>query len=128
MKIILTLSLYLISSTVFASMNEIECDGTNKTKMINLEVEQPFPSNSVFKRVNLSISDDNTQENFKYTATTSRFGLRTILYQGADLRLEVDLWPDSEPRWGRNYQAILNSFEINEGSGLYINCQFPNAN
>lgn len=128
MKIILALTLGLFSATAFPAFNELECDGTSKAKMINLDVEQPFPANGVFKRVDLSVSDDSGRENFHYTATTSRYGLRTIIYQGADLRLEVDLWPDNEPRWGRSYRAILNSFEINAGSAVYLNCQFPNAN
>lgn len=128
MKYILTLTIYLFSVTSYASFNEIECEGTSGSKNIILEIEQPFPANGVFKRVNLTISTESDQEDFKYTATTSRFDLRNIIYQGSGLRLEVDLWPDNDPRWGRNYSAILNSPDLNQGSGAFINCQFPNAN
>ncbi len=129
MKLILTIAFYLLSFSAFAGFNEIECDGNSGTKTVNLEIEQSFPTNNVFKRMLFSVSTGTSQANFQYTVTSNRYnGFRTILYQGSGVRLEVDLWPDSDPQWGRTYQATLSSPDLNNGSPASLNCQYPNAN
>jgi hypothetical protein len=129
MKIILTIAVGLLSFSAIAGFNEIECEGNNGLTNVYLEIEQPFPNTSVFKRMLLSASTASTQENFQYTVTSNRYnGFRNIVYQGSRLRLDVDLWPDFEPRWGRNYRAILSSSDINNGINSILNCYFPNAN
>lgn len=128
MKFILTAYLLLISTFALAGFNEIECEGSSRDQQIDFEIEQPLSTNTVFRRAALSISTTSGQENFQYTASVTRYGLRSIIYQGAGLRLEVDLWPDNQPRWGRSYRAILNSFDLNQGTAAFIDCQFPNAN
>ena len=125
MKFLLMTALYLITSNTYAAFNEIECEGTSAKKNVFLEIEQSFPSSNVFKSVRLSVNE----ETFQYQVTFNTYGgFRQFNYQGSGLRLEVDLWPDSQPRWGSTYQATLSSPDLNHGSKLTLNCQFPIAN
>ena len=129
MKLMTTIAFFLISISAFAGFNEIECQGNSGVANVYLEIEQPFPTNNVFKRMMLAVSSNGTQQNFQYTVSSRRYnGFNTILYQGGALRLEVDLWPDTNPRWGRSYRAALNSSDLNNGAAAVLNCQFPNAN
>ena len=129
MKFMTTIAFLLISVSAFAGFNEIECQGNSGTKNVYLEIEQPFPTSNVFKRMLLSVASNGAQENFQYTVTSRRYnGSNTILYQDGGLRLQVDLWPDINPRWGRSYRAALNSSDLNNGAAAVLNCQFPNAN
>lgn len=129
MKLMTTIALLLLSVSAFAAFNEIECDGNSGVKNVYLEIEQSFPTNNVFKRMVLAVSGNGAQENFQYTVTSRRYnGFNNIVYQGSALRLEVDLWPDTNPRWGRSYRAALISSDLNNGASAVMNCQFPNAN
>jgi hypothetical protein len=112
MKLLLMTAVYHITSNTYAAFNEIECEGTSANK-------------NVFKSVRLSVNE----ETFQYQVTFNTLGgFRQFNYQGSGLRLEVDLWPDSLPRWGSTYQATLSSPDLNHGSKLTLNCQFPIAN
>ena len=125
MKLLLMTALFLITSTTYAAFNELECEGTSANKNVFLEIEQSFPSSNVFKSVQLSLDE----ETFYYQVTlNTHSGFNQFNYQGSGLRLEVDLWPVSQPRWGSTYLATLSSPDLNHGSRLTLNCQFPNAN
>ncbi|MBA2405265.1 MAG: hypothetical protein H0V66_10880 [Bdellovibrionales bacterium] len=129
MKKTLTFTLFLLSASALASFNELECDGRSENKNVYLEIEQSFPSSNVFKRMLLSVSGESGQENHHYTVSSNRFSsFRRVQYQGSGIRLEVDLWPDTQPQWGRNYRAVLNSPDLNHGKAAVLDCQFPNAN
>jgi hypothetical protein len=125
MKFLLMTALFLITSTTYAAFNELECEGTSDNKNVIFEIEQFFPSSNVFKSAQLSVNG----ETFQYQVTFKNHGgFNQLNYQGSGLRLEVDLWPDSHPRWGSIYQATLSSPDLNHGTRLTLNCQFPNAN
>jgi hypothetical protein len=128
MKMLIMIALLLVSVPSFASFNEVECRGYSGSKNVYLEIEQSFPTNNVFKRMLLSLHSNGTQENFQYTVTSRRYnGFNNITYHDVGLRLEVDLWPDANPRWGRYYRAILQSSALGNGIAN-LECQFPNAN
>jgi hypothetical protein len=125
MKFLLITALFLITSNTYAALNEVECEGTSANKNVFLEIEQSFPSSNVFKSAQLSVNE----QTFQYQVTFNNYrGFNQLNYQGSGLRLEVDLWPDSYPRWGSTYQATLNSPDLNHGPRLTLNCLFPNAN
>lgn len=129
MKTSMALLLCLLSSSVFAFVNEVECTGTYGTKEIDLLVEQPFPSSSVFKRAVMTVSDNGVESEFNYTLT-SRFssGFNTVTYTGGSLRLEVNIWPDNRPQWGKRYRSTLNSSDVTNATISNLYCNFPNAN
>lgn len=128
MKMLITIALLLVSVPSFASFNEVECRGYSESKNVYIEVEQSFPTNNVFKRMILAIASNGGQENFQYTVTSRRYnGFNNIIYNDVGLRLEIDLWPDTNPRWGRYYRATLNSVVLGNGM-VRLDCQFPNAN
>jgi hypothetical protein len=129
MKSVVLTFILVISSNAFASFNEVECEVKTATSELFLEVEQPFPANSVFKRATLTSTDANgVDTSFNYTLTTrGTRGFNTLTYSGAGLNLEVDLWPDQRPQWGRNYRSILRATEVGNSEIRNVNCTFPNA-
>lgn len=120
--------LALMSFSAFASFNEVECEGKSGDKEIYFEVEQPFPSNSVFKRATLTITENGSDSESRYTVTSrDTRGFNTIRYTGAGVTLEVNHWPDNAPRWGRNYRSTLRIDKVENYSTLNVECSFPNA-
>jgi len=129
MKLLLAVVMSLLSVSGFASFNEVECEGQSGVKNIYLEIEQPFPSTSVFRRVRVDVSTNETRENYYHSVNLNRYGGFSIVnYQGAGFRMQLDLWPDNQPRWGRTYSATLISSNINGGLASSLYCRFPNAN
>ena len=129
MKSLVLTFIMILSSSAFASFNEVECEVSTATSSLFLEVEQPFPTSSVFKRATLTSTDTSGVETyFNYTLTTrgSR-GFNRLTYSGAGLNLEVDLWPDQRPQWGRNYRSTLRATDIGNNEIQNVNCIFPNA-
>lgn len=128
MKTFLTIALALSSLTAFASWNEVECTGTYKNKEILVEVEQPFPSGSDFRRAQISVTEDGNTKVERTTVSLRRpTNYTTVRYWGAGLDLEVDTWPDRAPRWGRDYRGVVRSSIIDNTYIRGLNCNFPNA-
>lgn len=129
MKLFLAAVMTLLSVSGYAAFSEVECEGHNGVKSIYVEIEQPFPSTSVFRRVLVEVSTPQTRENYYHTVSLNRYGGFSIVnYQGAGFRMQLDLWPDNQPRWGRTYSATLVSSNINGGLSSSLFCRFPNAN
>lgn len=129
MKHTMIMALTLISFNSFAFFNEVECEAVSSGSEILVEVEQAFPRTSVFRQVNLSVTNNGTQTDHNYTVTSRRSpGFNQIQYLGAGLRLEVDHWPDNYPRWGRTYRGTLSSSDLfNNQTVSNLQCRFPNA-
>lgn len=129
MKKTLILALFVISLSAFANFNEIECSGKFENKTVALEIEQPFPQESYFRDVLLKVESENSADEFSYTVTARRNGgLNHIIYQGRGFFMDLDLWPDNRPRWGRTYRAQLRSQDLADGSMATMDCQFLSAN
>ena len=117
----------MFSASAFANFNEVECDGKSEDKEFTLEVEQPFPYGSYFRRAQLTVTEDGAESSEDYTVTVQAMrGFPTIRYNGAGLRLEVDFWPDQAPRWGRTYRGSLYSSLLGR-EVRNLDCRFPNA-
>lgn len=128
MKLTFTVFFALLSSLSFASFNEVECEGKFDNKEIYFEVERPFPTTSVFKRAQLTVTEEGTQKVFDYTLTSRRnVGFNEINYIGGGVRLEVNTWPDNIPRWGRDYRGTLRAYDIGNDYIRNLTCRFPNA-
>jgi hypothetical protein len=122
---LLFLLLLIFSFNAQAYINEVECSGNHQTKEITLEIERPFPSGSSMRNAMLAIVEDGELQTHRYHVFVP-FGRSTnrLTYNGAGLRLEVDLWPDSSPRWGRTYRSTVTSSEIGRKT-VPLNCRFP---
>ena len=128
MKKSMALALCLLSSSAFAFINEVECTATQGTKEVMLEIEQPFPASSIFKQALMTVTENGEEKEFNYSVVSRRSGgINTLQYSGGGIRLEVDLWPDNSPRWGRNYRSTLSSSDLGNRSISNVECNFPNA-
>lgn len=128
MKKSIALALCLLSSSAFAFINEVECTVVQGSRGVLLEIEQPFPANSVFKQALMTVIENGAEKEFNYSVVSRRSGgMNRLQYTGGGIRLEVDLWPDTTPRWGRNYRSTLSSSDLGNGSISNVDCQFPNA-
>ena len=129
MKLFLATAILLLSASSYAAFSEVECEGFNGSNKIYVEIEQPFPSTSVFRKVLVEVTTSEARQIFSYSATLNRrSGFSLVTYQGADFRMKLDLWPDNQPRWGRSYSATLISSKINGGIASSLYCRFSNIN
>lgn len=126
MKFVILMALSMFSFSAMAFLNEVECEATKNGKTVYLEIEQPFPQGSSFRNANMEVMSDEGDKTFRYNVTYRRFsgGFNSITYTGAGLRLEVDLWPDSAPRWGRTYRGTISSSDLEERY-IQAECRYP---
>lgn len=127
MKLMTMILMMIFSISSFAAWNEVECEGKVDDKIVRVEIEQSFPNGSHFKRAELTITTDGANETHNYTVSRRSFGFNRIVYTGAGLRLEVDLWPDQRPRWGMRYDGALLSSVLGNQYIRGFRCHFPNA-
>lgn len=127
MKSFLAISFLIISLPSFASFNEVECTGKIGDKVISFEVEQAFPRYSTSRRANLIVEDNGSQLAYDYNLMIVPSHRNNIKYFGSGLTLDIDLWPDQSPRWGRNYRSELSSSDLGSSGFSRVNCTFPNV-
>ncbi len=125
MKSLSFLFLMIFSATAFA-MTEVICDGRQSGKRVVIEVDGRF-GGSYFRDAILAITDSagvvtRTRHNLTYRAPWG--GSRRMTYEGAELRLEVDTWPDQVPQWQRPYFGTAYVRALN--SYVQVNCRYPN--
>jgi hypothetical protein len=119
--------LFIILFSVSAiAMTEVECGGRHQGKQIKIEIEGRF-GQGYWRKADLWITDTGVttrdQHNLTYRAPWG--GLNRHEYNGNDLRLEVDLWPDVAPRWMRTYFGTAYVRKLN--SYVQVNCRYPNV-
>jgi len=110
MKFLIFIS--LMSTLAFANFNDFECDfRTQDNKSVSVDIESSFGGSQ--KRMNLRIDSNNNQEEYSYWVF-SRYNraFNEIEFLGSGNRLEIDLWPDQAPRWGRRYRANFSSMDL----------------
>ena len=127
MKFLALMSVIIFSLSAKAAWNELECTGRFEGKHIRLEIEESFPNGSYFKKAELTVTQDGAEQSYPYTVSRRSIGLNRIDYSSRGLRIEVDLWPDQTPRWGRSYSASLLSSVLGNKYIRGFRCQFPNA-
>ncbi len=128
MKLTLLIAMMIFSLSSFAAWNEVECDGRTDGKFLRMEVEQAFPNGSWFQRATLAVTENGAQQVFDYTVSSRGMGgFNRVLYSAPGVNLEVDFWPDQQPRWGRMYRGTLRSRDLGNSSFQTVSCRFPNA-
>jgi hypothetical protein len=120
MKALLAFALVLFSASSFA-WTEVECEKRAEPRLY-LQIDEPMPRNSSFRWANVQIEN----QNFTYSLNfTQRVGFNRIRYWGGGMELEVDLWPDQRPMWGRTYRAEFSS-SAGSWRKIPVTCRFPN--
>jgi hypothetical protein len=127
MKTLLALLTLTFGLSSHAAWNELECEGRIPGgKDVRIEVEQPFPYGSYFKRANLTLADEGSEKTYNFTVST-RVILSRVEYIAAGLKVDVSFWPDQKPRWGRIYQGTMMAGILENQYIQHLNCRFPNA-
>ena len=127
MKMSLIMVFLMFSLSALAAFNEVECTGATPGKVITLEIEQPFPADSAFKRGTLTITENGADTTSNFTVSTRvNGGFNEIRYWAGGLTLEVNFWPDQRPRWARKYDSKLRSSDLGNET-IKLTCEFPNA-
>jgi hypothetical protein len=127
MKSIFTMAVLLFSVSAFSAWNEVECTGRTGTKTFEVNVERAFPNGSYWKKAELVVAENGTEQTHDYTVFTRAIrGFNRVEYTAAGLRLEVDFWPDQSPRWGWNYRGTLQSSVLGNQYIQGLNCRFQN--
>ena len=123
MKIVGLLFAFFSAST-FAMINDFECnfEGQNGEN-VKVEVERSLGQG--FKRVNLSVESENEEDIYDYYTTAQIDNMNRIQYWGGGMELEIDLWPNRRPQYGRIYRSLFSSLDLNNGHRFYnIYCQY----
>tara|TARA_B100001971_G_C18268036_1_gene596482 strand:+ start:52395 stop:52787 length:393 start_codon:yes stop_codon:yes gene_type:complete len=127
MKALLFLSIMTLGLSVNANaaFNDFECEFTTRDqKSVELNVESQFGGG--MRTVNMSVRDDDGTDTFRYYVST-RYdrSFKKIEYFGGGIRLEIDLWPDTNPRYGRTYRAQYSSWDLGSNSNYFnILCRY----
>lgn len=126
-NIFLNIMVLLISLPGWASFNEVECDGKSADINFSIEIEMPFPQGSSSRRGDLIIYNSENETSHGLTLI-SRFlpSFYKLTYSSSHLLLEIDIWPDRFPRWGRNYPARVHSSLLPSRNAEWVDCEFPN--
>lgn len=124
MKFFLFLCLTLTSFTALA-INEVECYGFNSEgERVDLEIEMGWGGSIRDSRLTTYPQNEAPEFNF-YQVYNTRPQNRRMLFTGVNgYRLEVDLFPDTTPRWGRTYNSY---FSVSASSYRGVYCRFPQA-
>jgi hypothetical protein len=120
--------LAFISFSAFA-MTEVECTGRYEGQDIRIEIEGRY-NVGYFRDVLVSIVNNGSTTTTRSSANfRPPYGsLQRAIYQGSDLILEVDFWPDSFPRWQKPYFANAFVRKLgSSGANINVNCRYPFA-
>lgn len=122
MKNFLVISLTLISLNALAFTTEFRCDFYDLSgKSVRVEVSKDFPG-SVFSTIELITN----QNSYRYSARPRMVsGFYKLELWAGSTRLEMDLFPDRTPQWGRWYQSKFTSPDLDNGHEFRnIECQY----
>ncbi len=132
MKKIISFILLCLTFSVYAQMNEVECEtrGSNSKEDLIVEIERPFMQ-TPWRRATVYYTKNGEDVSTFIRDLSINFvnGFNRIRYWGAGAELSIDLWPDNRPLWGRAYAASFRDSQVFGGkffNNLY--CRFPWAN
>jgi hypothetical protein len=122
MKMLMLVLSLSFSFSAFAFYNDLECDGYSaQGQRALIEVERGFGGSMRDARtIVYGARGTNPVETRYRIYSARRFGSRIEYIGDGGFRLEVDVFPDQSPRWGRTYWAHFQGL-----NGL--RCRYPNA-
>jgi hypothetical protein len=119
------LLLALLTTPAFAQINYVECEADFDDARLMVNVERSYGNS--FKRVEVILATQNDYETRSYFATSRVWGagaFRKIQYRAAGFDLEIDLFGDSRPRWGRTYRAEVRESDLLDYDTVDLDCRF----
>lgn len=126
MKALMLILVFCFSVSAMA-MTEVECSGRQDGADVRIDIQGRW-NQSYFKTGTIYVKKDGvattTRHNLNYRAPWG--GFSRAEYNDGAVRIEVDLWPDQAPRWGRSYFGTawidsVSRFPMN------LNCRYPYA-
>lgn len=126
MKFILATLIFALTFSAFA-MTEVECTGRQQGTDVRIDIQGRynqgyFKDATLWTKTNGTITT--TRHSLNYRAPWG--GLNRAEYSSAKLRVEVDLWPDPAPRWGRTYFGTAWVSALAR-TPVRLQCRFPFA-
>ncbi len=111
------------------AMTEIECTGRYQGQDVRIEIDGRY-NVGYFRDVLVSVVNNGSTTTTRSTANfkAPNGSFQRAVYQGSELTLEVDFWPDSAPRWQKPYfaNAFIRKLGTN-GDHINVNCRYPFA-
>ncbi len=117
------LGMFFVTSA-FAFPYEVECTGKYNGQKIKATVEQNFGGGR-FDYQRAEVTVDGVVS--KYEVRGGPFGLYSYSYDNDGISLRVDLWPDSRPQWGSQYDGTLIVDVLDNARVRNLRCRFPNV-
>lgn len=126
MKVIMFIMALMFSFSALAYFNEVECEITIRNQHVKVEIERPFPANAFTKEARLYVTEDGHERLYHTRVMTYRSrGFNDVRYEGTELQLEVNFWPDQRPQQWRTYKGRLISFYLGNSYIHDLDCKFP---
>ena len=126
MKTLLGLHLLIFSSIAFAVI-EVECQGNDhQGGTFTVSIDGVF-SRTTFKPTYLVVRNPRETKTFNYTLNFYPVSPNAprAYYQGAGLTVDVELWPDLRPQWGKVYFGRVTSEALGNRTYTGVPCRFP---
>ncbi|MFZ4714308.1 MAG: hypothetical protein ACOYL6_11365 [Bacteriovoracaceae bacterium] len=130
-KLFLLALFVTFTSVAQDNMFEIECDSPFPYQNYDFEITiDQTATPSSWRRGHITVFENGQlirDENYNLS-WNSQFGNKIQLW-GEGMSLEIDLWPDSVPRFGQYYRSTYrNRSMLNNQPFNNIECRFPWAN
>ena len=121
MKFLAILLIASSASAAWAFPNEVQCDGlTREGARARVEVERSFGGGMRDALVTVyGARGTNPSQTRYHVYQTRRWGQQLEYWGSAGFRLEVDLFGEQRPQWGRSYFGRLNGMRT-------LRCRFMN--
>jgi hypothetical protein len=126
MKLLLGLILLIASSVTFAVI-EVECQGSDGLGgSFIVSVDGVF-SRTTFKPTLLVHRTSSATKTYNYTLNFFPVSTNAprAFYQGAGLTVDVELWPDLRPQWGKTYYGRVTAEALGNRTVTGVPCRFP---
>lgn len=103
------------------ALNEVECSGRNSDgERIDFLIEQGYGDN--LRDAHYLVYQDDGTDDTVYRVATMRGQAGRVIYTGTEgVRLEIELSPDRQPRWGIRYRGQLSVAYSRVGA---LSCRF----
>lgn len=122
MKFFLLILLGLMSFSILANPNEVECEGTFEGMNLLIEIKE---RDSRYGDAHIKILG---KETLHYrVASFYSSEVKGIQYYGQGLVMEVIHWPHESPRRNRTYKGVLLTPDLGSQYIRNLGCRFPGA-
>jgi hypothetical protein len=128
-KLLLLAFFILFSNLSFAYINDIECESrfSDQNYDFRINVIRPM-SQGPWRQTEVQtfLKGQLIRTDFFHLTFFNNQGFNNIRFWGQGVDLEIDLWPDRVPQFGRYYSARFSNVTILSNKPFTnIDCRFP---